>query len=114
MPKTKSGEKISWKEFMKRWKEGIEGITPIQKLKNDYISQIISFVGFLSCLIVLIIYRKQFFVSWFSYGLMLIFLGSSWSSAIKVLVIKQQLKFFKETDSQSINVKDILKGGDKK
>src|SRR3990167_8143996 len=35
MPTTKTGEKITWKEFMRRWKKGIEGITPLQQVKSQ-------------------------------------------------------------------------------
>jgi hypothetical protein len=35
MPKTKTGEQITWKEFFKRWGEGMKSITPRQKLDSQ-------------------------------------------------------------------------------
>jgi hypothetical protein len=108
MPTTKSGEIITWKEFMKRWREGIEGITPIVKLKNEFISTAISLVGYIVGLIALIIFRNKLLVSWFAYGLILIFIGSVWSTALKCLTIKQQLKFFKGMDTSSTSIDEVL------
>ena len=31
--KDRKGEKIKWKEFFKRWKDGIETMTPKQQIK---------------------------------------------------------------------------------
>ncbi len=108
MPTTKSGEKISWKEWMKRWKQGIEGITPIQRLKNELISSYIGFVGNLICIACLIIFRDKLLVQWFSYGLILIFIGTTWSTGIKILTTRQQLKFFKNMDSSSMDINDVF------
>jgi len=35
MPKDRYGNKLTWKEFISRWKEGIEGITPSQRIKTQ-------------------------------------------------------------------------------
>ena len=51
MPKTKSGEQISWKEFFKRWKKGIDSITPIQKLRLDARGTFITLLGYIVSLI---------------------------------------------------------------
>jgi hypothetical protein len=104
MPTTKEGEKISWKEFMKRWKSGINGITPQQRLKNELISTGISEVGYIVGLIALIIFRDKLLVSWFAYGLILIFVGSVWATGLKFLITKQQLNSFKNTDNKAINI----------
>lgn len=108
MPKTKSGEKISWKEFFARWKDGIENITPAQRIKNELISNSITFVGYVVGLVALIVFREKLIVSWFAYGLMLIFFGMIWGNGLKLLGIIQQLKFFKSMDKNSMNIEDVF------
>lgn len=108
--KTKTGEKITIKEFMKRWKEGIENITPQQRLSNEKNSTLIMLIGYLVGFISLIVFRDSFVVSWFAYGLMLIFLGSVWSQGVKFLALRQQLKIFKNMDNQSMDFSKLLEG----
>lgn len=43
--KTRSGEKISGKEWMRRWKKGIEGVTPLQQTQTSLWSMIPIFAG---------------------------------------------------------------------
>lgn len=106
--KDKEGNKLTAKEFNQRFKEGLKNITPKQKLKNDLFSNFVSFTGFIMGLVALIIFRKELIVSWFAWGLILIFLGSSWSTGTKLLMLYQQLKMFKETDINSIDLKGIF------
>jgi len=47
MPKDKYGNKLTWKEFMQRWREGIEGITPAQQARTILNSTWISLIGIL-------------------------------------------------------------------
>lgn len=108
MLKTRSGEKITWKQFFARWKEGMETLSPSQRLKNEFISTTITWVGYIVGLVALIVYRDKLIVSWFAYGLMLIFFGCVWSTGIKVLGIINQLRFFKKMDKDSVNIEDVL------
>jgi len=108
MPTTKLGEKISWSEFFNRWKEGMQTLTPTQRLKNETISTAITLVGYIVGLIALIIFRDKLIVSWFAYGLMLIFFGSVWSTGLKLLGTIQQLRFFKKMNKDSVNIEDVL------
>ena len=78
--KDKSGKKITKKEFISRWKEGIANITPLQRLTNEAQSTLIMLVGFIMCLGAIIIYREKFIVNWFAYGLILIFIVNVWST----------------------------------
>jgi hypothetical protein len=48
MPKDKLGNKLTWKEYGERWKEGIEGITPLQQSSMQLRSINIMLIG-LSC-----------------------------------------------------------------
>jgi hypothetical protein len=43
--KDKEGNELSFKEFMARWKEGIEGITPLQQVKQQLNSTYIIMIG---------------------------------------------------------------------
>ncbi len=55
MPRTKKGKKITWKEFMKRWGEGIEGITPMQQVKMQIQSTYIVIIGLLCGIVICLI-----------------------------------------------------------
>lgn len=43
--KDKDGKKLTFKEFMVRWKLGIEGITPLQQVKGQLNSTYIMLIG---------------------------------------------------------------------
>ncbi len=100
MPKTKSGEQITWKEFRTRWKSGMMNLTPQQKVANEFSSTVVMFVGFIVSLFALVIFRDRFPVSWLTYGLILIFAGNAWGTLIKCVGLYAQKKFFKNIDSQ--------------
>ena len=95
MPKTKKGEEISWKEFFRLWKVGIENLSPQQKVSNEFNGTLITLVGFIVCLVALIIFRDKLIVSWFAWGLVLIFAGNCWVTLIKCIGFYQQKLFLK-------------------
>lgn len=107
--KDREGNKITAKEFAQRFKEGINNITPIQKLENDMRSTFVSMIGFLISFIALIVFIGDMPNTWLTYGLMLVFLGSIWSNLIKFLSFRVQLIAFKNTDSESIDLKSFFK-----
>ena len=45
--KTKKGEKLGFKKFMKRWGEGIDGITPLQQAQTSMWCMLPIFAGLL-------------------------------------------------------------------
>ena len=53
--KDKEGKKLEPKEFFKRWKEGIEGITPLQQSKSIYMNHWIMIIGLLCGLYICLI-----------------------------------------------------------
>jgi hypothetical protein len=113
--KDKQGNKLTAKEFSARFKEGIKNITPVQKLTNEVRSTFTMLVGYVVGLASLVIYRDAFAVQWFTYALIIIFLGASWSHVIKWIALRQQLKLIKEMDESSLDIKSILnfqKGGE--
>jgi len=106
--KDKKGNRLTTREFLTRWKEGIQNLTPVQRLTNEARGNAISFVGLLVALVALIIYRDKLIVSWFAYGLILVFLGNAWTTGIKWLGLRQQLKLFKTIDEQATNIEEYL------
>ncbi|GEM_PF-2428592 len=106
--KDKEGKKITAKEFGQRFKDGINNITPVQKLKNEVRSTFTMLIGYLVGLVSLIIYREAFVVQWFTYALIIIFLGASWSNGIKWFAMRHQLKLMKKMDMESIDFSKIF------
>ena len=108
--KTKTGEEITIKEWMKRWKKGIKNVatnpTPIERLNQESYGTLTTLIGFIACLVVLIIFRKSFFTHWFAYALILVFIGNIWTTGLKFIGIRQSLKMFKEP--KSIDVQESL------
>ncbi len=108
--KTKSGEKIDAKEFAKRFKEGLQSITPLQRLQHEQRATFIMLVGYLIGLVSLIIFRKEFAVSWFTYALMIIFVGAAYGQGIKLFALMTQLKLFKDMGNNSLDLDKVLEG----
>jgi len=104
----KKGNKINSKEFIERFKEGVANITPKQKLENDFISNSIVFAGYLIGMVALIVFWKKLIVGWFSLGLILIFAGMAYSTFIKLIMIKQQIRLFRDNKTNQINLNKIL------
>ena len=104
----KLGNKLTTKEFLARWKEGMQTITPEQKLANEVRSTFIMLIGYTIGLISLIVYRDAFVVQWFTWGLIIIFFGATWSNAIKWIALRQQLKLLRNLDFSSLNMSSIF------
>ena len=102
MPKTVTGEKITWGEAGKRFKQGVNNMTPVQKLKTEIRGTFISLLGFTFSFIAVI--WKGADIGLLSYGLMLIFLGSIINTGLKFLGSRQQLRFFKNTEENSVGI----------
>ena len=101
MPKTKSGEIISWKEYFKRWKVGIDNITPYQKVRSEVSGSRITLAGFIVALIAVIIQRER--IGLLAYGLILIFLGSVITTYLRYASLKQQMKLLKNFEKEVEN-----------
>ncbi len=100
MPKDKEGKELTWKQYFHRWGEGIKNLTPQQKVSNEFSGTLVTLVGFIVCIIALIIFREKLLVSWFAYGLILIFAGNTWVTIIKCIGFYQQKLFFKNIEKQ--------------
>ena len=104
MPRTKEGEKISWKEFMSRWKKGIEGITPLQKLKAQRNGINLQLIGLLLGFVISILNYKQL------WWLTLILFGGLIVTGVQKLGIKQQIINLEDFESttEEINLEDLM------
>ena len=94
----KAGNEITVGEFFKRWKHGIENITPMQKLVIEIRGTFIMLLGFILGFFAIIWLREQ--IGWLAYGLVLIFLGSIITTFLKWNSLKQQLRYFKRMEEQ--------------
>ncbi len=65
-------------------------------------------IGYIVGLVSLVIYRKSFVVEWFTYALIIIFLGAAWGQFIKWWALKQQLKLFKGFDSSAVDLNKVF------
>ena len=109
--KDNSGKKISLTEFGKRWKSGMQNLTPKQRTQNDIFSSWVILVGFIASLIALIFFNKTFGAV--TYGLILIFIGNTYANSIKLFSLYGQLKVFKNIENLC-SIEEVLKGGDEK
>lgn len=104
--KTKTGEKISLKEALKRFKQGVADISPQQKLENDMRGTLITIMGFIVALGACIWQINT--IGLLGYGLILIFFGNIITTGLKYIAMRQQLKYFKQTDGSSIDISNLL------
>lgn len=97
MPKTKTGEVITWKEFFKRWKAGIEGITPAQSLRASIQGTYITILGIILGIIASIINYKN------AWWIIIILIGALIITVIQLIGMKQKLKIFQMMENGGQN-----------
>lgn len=104
MPRTKTGEVISWKEFMKRWKQGILAITQLQQVKTQLMGQMIVLIGIITGMV----FSFQLDYAW----LFLILLGSFFVSGVgmlgtyqRFLALLQMEKMLKQSELEEAKEK---------
>jgi len=95
----KAGNYLTFKEYMIRWKQGIENLTPLQKITNDIRGTFITLLGFIFSLFAVIWLREK--IGLLAYGLTLIFVGTSITTFFKWIGLRQQLKYFNEIETQT-------------
>jgi hypothetical protein len=106
--KTKSGEVISWKEAGRRWKVGMQNLTPKQRTQNDILSTWITLIGFIISILALFIFSEKLGVV--TYGIIIIFIGSIYANSIKQFSLYGQLNVFKNIEKQfEIELEDVNK-----
>lgn len=88
----KKGNKLTWKQFFKRWGEGIQGITPYQQVKTEMFGTRLIIIG-LVCGIVVSIYA--FKNMWW---VCIILLGALLNTTLSYLSQLQKYKFLKKME----------------
>lgn len=94
MWKDKQGNELTFKEFMQKWREGIEGISPLQKLKSQMWGTRISLIGIILGLFVSVYgYKNLWWVA-------IILLGALINTYIQYISFKQQINIFVNIEKQ--------------
>ena len=106
--RTKNKEKLSLKEFLKRWKRGIEGITPLQSTKTQLSGIWITITGIIAGIIVNCLVRIKNQWWW----ILIILIGSLILVGINFLTTWQKYLRLKEIDNQikQLNKRRLLAG----
>ena len=92
--KDKEGNKLTFKEFITRWKVGIEGITPIQKLKTQIGGTKIMLIGlFLGLCVAIYGWKNLWWVG-------IILIGALLNTGVQFLGLKQQKKILDDLEEQ--------------
>jgi hypothetical protein len=97
--RTRSGEVISWGEFFKRWKQGMQNLSPSQRISNDIASSFIILIGFIVSIAALIFFNKTFGVV--TYGLIIIFIGNVYSNVVKLFGLFGQYNIYKNIEGMT-------------
>lgn len=88
------GNKLSFRSFMKKWKEGIEGITPLQQAKTSVLGTWIIISGLIGGISIMAIIRPENTWWWF----LVILTGSLIVTTIQLIGSLQKLWKFKEQE----------------
>ncbi len=92
--KDKSGKKISLKEFKDRFKQGVEGITPLQKLKTQILGTRIMLLGlFLGLFVTIYGWRNLWWVA-------IILVGALINTGVQYLGLVQQKEVIESLEKQ--------------
>jgi len=90
MIKDKQGKSYTFKEFMKKWKQGMEGITPVQQLSSNNLGYYLVFLGEIVGIITSIWMRQ--------WWLLIILIGSLIITAVAYIGNWQQLQVMKKQE----------------
>ena len=94
MFKTKTGEKITWNEFFKRWKQGIAEITPAQNLRASITGTWITISGIILGIIASAINYKN------TWWVVIILVGALIITGLQLITMKQKLKIFEMMENK--------------
>jgi hypothetical protein len=107
--KAKDGTHLSLKDFFKRWKQGIEGITPLQQTKTTLWSYPLVLGGILTGIVIMII-RMQWWLLIILIGSFPLSLMGFISTIQKYFQQKKVYDMMKEiepVDNKSFDVKEV-------
>ena len=97
--KDKEGNQLTYKEYMARWKKGIEQVTPLQQAKAQFKSTIIMLIGILAGIIICI---TQFSKLWWVF---LILVGSFGVVSFQLLGLFQKKRALQKFDKLATEAK---------
>ena len=90
----KQGNKLTFKEFINKWKEGIEGITPFQKIKTQLSGTKIILIGlFLGLVVSLYGFKRLWWVG-------IILVGAIINTGVQYLSLRQQKKLLENLEKE--------------
>lgn len=101
--KDKEGNKISFKVFMQRFKEGCENLTPEQTVKIQFRGTLITMLGIVCGLVISVMGYKDLW--WLS----LILLGALFNTWVQFVGQNAQRKHFKKLRKGSTDFQDFTK-----
>ena len=101
MPKIKTGEVITWKEFFKRWKQGIDGINLLQQTQGQIQALYIIIIGIIGGIIASILLIKTL------WWLLIILIGSLYNIIIQLIALLQKRKQLKTFYNLQMEVQDV-------
>jgi hypothetical protein len=92
--KDKQGNELSFKEFMKRWKSGVEGITPIQQTKTTLWSYPLVLGGIITGLVIMSLRKEWWLVAILGGSLPMTLMGllSTWQKYKQQKIISDTMK----------------------
>jgi hypothetical protein len=92
--KDKQGNELSFKEFMKRWKSGVEGITPIQQTTTTLWSYPLVVGGIGTGIVIMILRREWWLVAILGGSLPMTLMGllSTWQKYKQQKIISDTMK----------------------
>lgn len=101
--KDKYGNKLTIKEFFKRWGKGIESITPLQKLKTQQIGTTITLIGlFLGLVVSIYAWEKLWWVA-------IVLTGAILNTGVQYLGQRQQLNQLNNLDKlEEITMEELF------
>ena len=99
--KDKQGNKLTFKEFIERWKIGLEGITPIQRIDSQLAGTKLMLLGLVLGLIMSLIGFKSLW--WVA----IILTGGIINTFMQYVTLIQQQKAFKNLEDNSVDLTDV-------
>ena len=92
---TKTGEELTFKQFVEKWKKGINEVTPMQRLESSIFFQKTMTLGFFLGLCLAIYNYKTM------WWLAIILFGGLGMNILQYKSLKQQYTLFKNLEEQS-------------
>jgi len=102
--KDKQGNELTFKEFISRWKKGLEGVTMLQQLKMQVKSMYIMITGLLCGVVITLIGFKTL------WWLFIILVGGLFNTIIQLLGVWQKKRILENIE---LNFKEVEKGNGK-